>query len=122
MQPFRIKSDPLTIEDYSIAHCFDISVEQPGIDIIPKLSLLGWSVRIIRARGYGHPITDPTNDAVLVRLIGEVRTELKRQGINVNGDDWQKALDLDLMIDLLKRGDVEKARAVLLGKLKAGQK
>ena len=57
----------------------------------------------------------------LVNLIGEVRTELKRQGIKVSGDDWQEAIDLDLMIDLLKRGDVEKAKAILLDNLKSQQ-
>jgi siroheme synthase-like protein len=60
--------------------------------------------------------------ASLVRLIGEVRAEVRRQGIKVSGDDWQEALDLDLMIDLLKRGDDEEARSVLLGNLKARQK
>jgi siroheme synthase (precorrin-2 oxidase/ferrochelatase) len=60
--------------------------------------------------------------ASLVRLIGEVRAEVKRQGIKVTGDDWQEALDLDLMIDLLKRGDDQKAKAVLLDNLKARQK
>jgi precorrin-2 dehydrogenase/sirohydrochlorin ferrochelatase len=56
--------------------------------------------------------------ASLVNLVGEVRTEVKRQGIEVSGDGWQEALDLDLMIDLLKKGDAEKARAVLLDNLK----
>jgi len=60
--------------------------------------------------------------ASLVHLIGEVRAEVRRQGIKVNGDDWQEALDLDLMIELLKRGDDEKAKAILLGNLKARQK
>jgi len=60
--------------------------------------------------------------ASLVRLIGEVRAEVRRQGIKVTGDDWQEALDLDLMIDLLKRGDDQKAKAVLLDNLKARQK
>jgi len=60
--------------------------------------------------------------ASLVSLIGEVRAEVRRQGIKVTGDDWQEALDLDLMIDLLKRGEVEKAKAVLLDNLKARQK
>jgi precorrin-2 dehydrogenase/sirohydrochlorin ferrochelatase len=55
--------------------------------------------------------------ASLVNLVSEVRTEVKRQGIEVSGDDWQEALDLDLMIDLLKKGDAEKARAVLLDNL-----
>jgi siroheme synthase-like protein len=55
--------------------------------------------------------------ASLVRLIGEVRTEVKRRGIKISGDDWQEALDLDLILDLLKRGDNKKAKAVLLDKL-----
>jgi len=60
--------------------------------------------------------------ASLVRLVGEVRAEVRQQGIKVTGDDWQEALDLDLMIDLLKRGDDQKAKAVLLDNLKARQK
>jgi len=60
--------------------------------------------------------------AVLALLIDEVRAEIKRLGIKVNGDDWQKAMDLDLLIDLLKKNDGEKARELLLNNLKALQK
>ncbi len=60
--------------------------------------------------------------AALALLVDEVRSEVKRQGIRVNGDDWQKALDLDLMIDLLKRGSDEKVKAILLSNLKTLQK
>jgi siroheme synthase-like protein len=52
--------------------------------------------------------------ASLVRLVGEVRAELKRRKIKITGDDWQEALDLDFIIDLLKRGEEKKAKAVLL--------
>ncbi|MFC2013882.1 bifunctional precorrin-2 dehydrogenase/sirohydrochlorin ferrochelatase [Chloroflexota bacterium] len=60
--------------------------------------------------------------ASLSLLVEEVRSELKRQGIKVNSDDWQKALDLDLIIDLLKQGNKERAKAALLNNLKALQK
>jgi len=60
--------------------------------------------------------------ASLSLLVEEVRTELRRQGIKVDSDDWQKALDLDLMIDLLKKGEREKAKSVLLSNLKASPK
>jgi len=60
--------------------------------------------------------------ASLALLIDGVRAEVKRQGIEVNGDAWQEALDLDLMIDLLKKGNGEKAKAILLSKLKTRQK
>jgi precorrin-2 dehydrogenase/sirohydrochlorin ferrochelatase len=59
--------------------------------------------------------------AVLALLIGEVRTELRRLGVKVNGEDWQKALDLDLLTDLIKRGESKRAKAVLLGNLKVQQ-
>ena len=55
--------------------------------------------------------------AALALLIDGVRTEVKRQGIKVNGDAWQKALDLDLLTDLVRKGNDEKARAILLSNL-----
>jgi len=60
--------------------------------------------------------------AVLALLIDEVRTEIRSKGIKVNGEDWQKALDLDLLIDLLKKNDRERARNLLLENLIASQK
>ena len=60
--------------------------------------------------------------ASLALLINEVRAEVKKQGIEVNGDAWQEALDLDLLGDLLRRGDKEKAKVILLSNLKMRQK
>jgi len=57
--------------------------------------------------------------ASLIHLIGEVRAEVKREGMKVDGDRWQKALDLDLLLELISRGDGEKARAILLSNLKS---
>jgi len=60
--------------------------------------------------------------ASLALLIDEVRAEVKRQGIKVNGDAWQEALDLDLLNDLIRRGDNKKAKAILLSNLKRRRK
>lgn len=60
--------------------------------------------------------------ASLALLLDEVRAEVKRQGIKVDGNAWQEALDLDLLTDLLRRGDSEKARTILLSNLKTRQK
>jgi siroheme synthase-like protein len=60
--------------------------------------------------------------ASLARLIGEVRAEIKQQGIKVDGDGWQEALDLDLLTKLLREGGKEKAKAVLVSGLKRRQK
>jgi precorrin-2 dehydrogenase/sirohydrochlorin ferrochelatase len=60
--------------------------------------------------------------ASLAAVVEEVRAGLKRRGIKVDGEDWQKALDVDLMVALIKKGEKEKARSLLLNKLKAMKK
>lgn len=54
----------------------------------------------------------------LTRLIAEVRAETKREGIKIADDHWQEALDIDLLLELLKKGEIEKAKAILLSRLK----
>ncbi len=56
--------------------------------------------------------------ASLALLVDEVRSELKRQGIKINGYGWQEAIDLDMLIELLRAGQNEKAKATLLANLK----
>ena len=60
--------------------------------------------------------------ASLALLVEEVRTEVKRRGIYVDGDAWQEALDVDCLIDLLKKGDTEKAKAILVTELERRQR
>jgi len=54
----------------------------------------------------------------LTRLIAEVRAETKREGIKIADDHWQEALDIDLLLELLKKGEMEKAKTILLSRLK----
>ena len=60
--------------------------------------------------------------AALVSLIEEVRQGLIRQGVRVDSDGWQEAIDLDLMTGLLASGEKEKVRQLLVDNLKASQK
>ncbi len=60
--------------------------------------------------------------ASLALLINEVRSEVKQRGIEVDGDAWQEALDLDLLIKLLRGGDNKKAKTLLFSNLKRQQK
>jgi len=55
--------------------------------------------------------------AALIGIIEEVRSELKERAIKVRGDDWQKALDLDILVSILRTGQREKAKATLLDRL-----
>jgi len=57
--------------------------------------------------------------ALLLSMIRDVRSELKGQGIAVSADAWQEALDLDLLIGLVRGGQAEEARALLRSRLEA---
>jgi len=54
----------------------------------------------------------------LVTLINDARSSLKRQSITVSAEGWQAAHDLDLLTHLVRTGQEEKAKAVLMKKLK----
>ncbi|MBI2831588.1 MAG: bifunctional precorrin-2 dehydrogenase/sirohydrochlorin ferrochelatase [Chloroflexi bacterium] len=59
--------------------------------------------------------------AALALLVDEVRTELKQREIKIESEAWQEALDLDTLIDLLRKGEREKARVILTNNLKTGK-
>lgn len=56
--------------------------------------------------------------AELVSLVEEVRSELKRMKKPIKSEDWQRSLDLNMLKELLKKGEREKAKASLLDRLK----
>ena len=56
--------------------------------------------------------------ASLLSLIGEVRSTLKEKGYIVDAETWQEALDIDLLIQLVRSGQRKKAKVILLSKLK----
>ena len=60
--------------------------------------------------------------ALLVSLVEEVRSTLRRKGIRINAERWQDALDLDLLTHLLRAGHEDKAKAVLMKRLKSETK
>jgi siroheme synthase-like protein len=55
--------------------------------------------------------------ASLALLLAEVRRELRGRRAEVGGEAWQGALDLDLLLDMLKKGEFEQARRRLLSDL-----
>jgi siroheme synthase-like protein len=57
----------------------------------------------------------------LTRLIGETRAEIKQAGMKIEDNRWQEVLDLDLLLELLKKGKRKKAKDILLSRLKEGQ-
>jgi precorrin-2 dehydrogenase/sirohydrochlorin ferrochelatase len=57
----------------------------------------------------------------LLSVIKEVRKEIKQQELKVSAEDWQRAIDLDLLISFIKAGEGERAKKVLLEKLNLGR-
>jgi len=56
--------------------------------------------------------------ALLVSLVEEVRSTLRREGMRIDTEKWQDALDLDLLTRLLRGSHKDKAKAVLMEKLR----
>jgi len=59
--------------------------------------------------------------AQLAVIASEVRSELKQRGVTVSGDDWQEVLNLNSLIELIRRGKNQEAREIMLTKLKTLQ-
>ncbi|MFC2067408.1 bifunctional precorrin-2 dehydrogenase/sirohydrochlorin ferrochelatase [Chloroflexota bacterium] len=55
--------------------------------------------------------------STLVDIISEVRSELKKRNIIVDSNNWQEALDIDHMLDLLRIGENEKSKSLLLNNI-----
>jgi precorrin-2 dehydrogenase/sirohydrochlorin ferrochelatase len=54
----------------------------------------------------------------LAILINGVRKDIKKLGIEVDGENWQKALDLKVLTNLIKTGNEKEARTILVENLK----
>jgi precorrin-2 dehydrogenase/sirohydrochlorin ferrochelatase len=53
----------------------------------------------------------------LTLMINEVRSEMLKRGLRFSGDDWQEALSLDPILDLLKKGNRQAAKQFLINNL-----
>ncbi len=61
----------------------------------------------------------PQEYASLALLISEVRRELREGGVHIDNNAWQESLDLDLLLEMLKRGELKQAKEKLLSDLQA---
>ncbi|MBI4303333.1 MAG: bifunctional precorrin-2 dehydrogenase/sirohydrochlorin ferrochelatase [Chloroflexi bacterium] len=57
--------------------------------------------------------------ALLAELISEIRQDFKTKGCRINPDAWQRSLDLDVLLDMLKKGQYQAAKAKLLRELES---
>lgn len=56
--------------------------------------------------------------ASLLYLVQEVRSKLKKEGMTVSPDAWQKSLDIDRLVRLVRVNQLAKAKTLLIRNLK----
>jgi precorrin-2 dehydrogenase/sirohydrochlorin ferrochelatase len=61
----------------------------------------------------------PAEYASLVTLVSEARQELAQRRSSVDSDVWQRCLDIDILLDMIKKGQLEEARQKLVDDLLA---
>jgi siroheme synthase-like protein len=90
-------------------------------DIIVAVSTSGRSPALARKiRGELETYLKPEY-AQLAVIASEVRSELKQGGIAVSADDWQEVLNLNSLVELIRRGKNREAKEIMLTKLKTLQ-
>jgi siroheme synthase-like protein len=92
-------------------------------DIIVAVSTSGKSPALARKIRSELETNLKAEYAQLAVTASEVRSELKERGITVSSDDWQEVLNLNSLIELIKRHKNQEAREIMLTRLKTlGQK
>jgi precorrin-2 dehydrogenase / sirohydrochlorin ferrochelatase len=104
------------VDDPGLSHFIIPSVLHRG-DISVAVSTGGKSPALARKIRTGLETCLAEEYSTLALLVNEVRTELRQNGTKFGSTAWQNALELDRMIDLLRKGDRVKAKLLLLKNL-----
>jgi precorrin-2 dehydrogenase / sirohydrochlorin ferrochelatase len=92
----------------SVVHRGDITI---AISTAGKSPALARKLRTRLENEFGEEY------AILVRIIEDIRREMKQQGLNIDTETWQDALDLDLLTGLIKKGKPETAKETITANL-----
>jgi precorrin-2 dehydrogenase/sirohydrochlorin ferrochelatase len=87
-------------------------------DIIVAVSTSGKSPALARKIRSELETDLKAEYAQLAVIASEVRRELKERGVTVSGDDWQEVLNLNSLVELIKRGKNKEAKEIMLARLK----
>ena len=87
-------------------------------DIIVAVSTSGKSPALARKIRVELERNLKAEYARLAVIASEVRDELKQLDITVKSDDWQEVLNLNSLIELIKKGKSKEAKEIMLTKLK----
>jgi siroheme synthase-like protein len=90
-------------------------------DISVAISTAGKSPALARKLRTILEANLPPEYASLVGVVADVREELSRRGVTVDADTWQQCLDIDVLLEMVGRGESEEARQMLIGCLTDAQ-
>jgi len=108
--PVNVVDEPAS-SDFIVPSYFDRGALTIAVSTSGRSPALARKIRTMLEKEFGEEY------AVLVRLVGEVRSEKKRLGYVVEAELWQAALDIEPMLALIRKGDEAGARRLLLGNL-----
>jgi siroheme synthase-like protein len=101
--------------DFILPSCLQRGDLTIAVSTSGKSPALARKIRTRLEKQFGKEYSDLTS------MINEVRSEMKNQGIRVSSEGWEKALDLDPIVDLLKKGNREEAKQFLFHNLQKSQ-
>lgn len=83
-------------------------------DITIAISTAGKSPALARKLRTELDAILPAEYAQLLSLVSDVRQELAQRKTSVNNERWQRSLKTDILLDLIKKGQIDKARKKLI--------
>ena len=86
-------------------------------DISVAISTAGKSPALARKLRTILEATLPDEYASILEVVSDARRELTKRGVRIDGDAWQRCLDIETMREMVSAGRVEEARRALLDRL-----
>jgi len=86
-------------------------------DITVAISTGGRSPALARKLRTVLEATLTPEHASVLAIVSDVREELARRGVTVDGDTWQGCLDIDALLGMIGEGHLDGARQMLLERL-----
>ncbi len=83
-------------------------------DITVAISTSGRSPALSRKIRTILESTLPPEYASVLTIVSDVRVELSRRGVSVDGDRWQECLDIDALLGMVEKDEFDRARQMLL--------
>lgn len=109
------------VDDPKVSDFIVPSIVRRG-DITIAISTAGKSPALARRLRTELDAILPAEYANLVSLVSEVREELAQRQVSVDSERWQRSLKIDVLLEMIGRGQIDQARKKLIDDLIAKDK